>query len=248
MAFSKALCSRIEAENKLQSTSTGAANGQMTTNQSHSRRLAINSAQTQHIIIDCKLTHHRVLATFLTFTKARFNDIEMHTAAQYSQCAAFAQSYEAPHFRNYLADFVLPKVTKEDPMGTFAFACETDNQRLMKESFPYMGNHWCITVDSKTGISSWNTYANTVYAVDTPTRCADAFASKIGLARFRAFLLACERALDVASACTTSGNKGQLEFKLDADEYYTFNDKQVWKMIYEETMAYAAMSESVTRV
>lgn len=243
MAFSGALCSRIEAENKERSTSTGVANGPITANQSHSRRPATNGDHPQHIIIECKRTHHRVLATFLTFTKARFNDIEMHTAAQYSQCSAFAQAYEAPHFKTYLADFVLPKVTEEDPMGTFAFACETENERLMKDCFPYMGNHWCITVDNKTGISSWNTYANTVYAVDTPTRCADAFASKIGLAKFRAFLLACERALDAASACTTSGNEGPLKFELEADGYFTFNDKQVWEMIYDETMAYAAMSE-----
>lgn len=251
MAFSEALCSRIETENQQRSTSGGNANTSMPLNAPYSRRLPpnnasrrlpANDAQAQHIIIDCKRTHHRVLATFLSFTQARFNAIELQTAAQYSECAAFALSHETPHFKSFLVEKVLPTVMKEDPMGTFAYACETGNEGLMKECFPYMGNHWCITVDSSNGIPAWNTYANTVYAIDTPMRCADAFASKIGLAKFRAFLFACDRALDAASASVVTGNQGQLKFNLEGEEYM-IDDKPVWEMIHRETMAFAELSE-----
>lgn len=217
-----------------------------TANPDRSRRLDMNPDQAQHTVIDCRRTHHRVLATFLTFTKADFNAIEIHTAAQYSQCATFAHSYETPHFRDYLVNFILPKVKKEDPMGTFAYACESDDKDLMKECFPYMGNHWCISVDRDNGIPAWNTYSNTVYAVDTPMRCADAFASKIGLAKFRAFLMACDHALDTAAGCVASGNQGALKFNEEGG-YFIFDDKQVWDMIYRETMAFADLSEYTAR-
>jgi hypothetical protein len=116
----------------------------------------------------------------------------------------------------------------------------------MKACFPYMGDHWCITVDSKTGVSSWNTYDTKIYSVNTPTRCADAFASKIGLARFRAFMWACDRALEIAATGTESGSEAQLHWTLESDGYYTFDDKEVWEMIYGETMAYAELSKSLS--
>lgn len=240
MAFSDELRARIEAE------TTG--NHQQVT----SRQPPANVLPAKPISISLTKTHHRVLAIFLAFTQGRLDSIKLHTATQYWQCYDFAHSYGVKHLKSFLVNSFWPKLGKEDPMGSFAFACINGNEAMMEACFINMADHWCITVDVETGVAVWSSFDRKTYAVDTPARCADAFASKIGLDRFRAFMTACDMALETASAQSKNanrdvGNQGhdQLRGRWEGDgEYFIFDGPGLWKMIYEQTMLYAEFSKS----
>lgn len=239
MAFSDELRARIDAET--------ARNNQ----QANSRQPPANGLPAKSISISLTKTHHRVLAIFLAFTQGRLDLIELQTAPQYWQCYDFAHAYGAKHLKSFLVNSFWPKVEKEDPMGSFAFACINGNDDMMKACFVNMADHWCITVDVETGVAVWSSFDRKTYAVDTPARCADAFASKIGLDRFRAFITACDMALETASAQSKNANgdvgnqrHDQLRGRWEGDgEYFIFDGPGLWKMIYEQTMLYAEFSK-----
>jgi hypothetical protein len=226
-----------------------------TTEASRSRVSAAPGERSMNIVFDMQTTHHRVLAMFLAFTKGDHNAIEIFTALQYRQCVSFAQTYHTQHFLTLLTEKALPKVIDLDPMGTWAYACETDDDHLAKQCFPHMADHWCISVESESRCASWSVFATGVYSADTPMKCADAFASQIGLAKFRAFLSACDKALNSASR---NGNTLQEQSQLNAavsstrmlveseTGFIVVEGKGMWEQIYRDTMASAAFSECNT--
>ena len=240
MAFSEELRSRIEAASTKD-------NQQAASRQAHAKGLG------RPIIITLPKTHHRVLAIFLLFTQGRTDLIEMHTATQYWQCYDFAHAYGAKHFKSFLVDSLWLKMVKEDPMGSFAFACNNKlDEVVMETCFKNMGDHWCITVDAETEVAVWSTFERETYEVDTPVRCADAFASKMGLDVFRGFMSACQMALETAVANTKNangdvGSSGYRQLRVRSEgggEYHIFDGTDLWQMIYEQTMANAVFSES----
>jgi hypothetical protein len=245
MAFSDELLKRIQEEQASMATANQTVSGHSTTARPTTKPFAIK--------IKLAKTHHRVLAAFLAFTQGRLDLVVMNTAAQYSQCYDFAKTYEAKHFKRFLVEKPWAKVVKQDPIGSFAFACSNKKETLMKTCFEHMGDHWCITVDAVTGDAVWSSFEKETYAVDTPIRCADAFASKIGLDKFRAFMSACDTALDTASANIKNANHAvveqghqELAGKLESGgEFYIFDSPDLWKMIYRQTMAYAEFSKSM---
>lgn len=247
MAFSDDLLKRIQQEQ----ASIAAANQNVSGHSTAARP----TAQPFAIKIKLAKTHHRVLAAFLAFTQGRLDLVVMNTAAQYSQCYDFAKTYGAKHFKRFLVEKVWAEVVKKDPMGSFAFACSNKKETLMKTCFEHMGDHWCITVDVGTGVAEWSSFEREIYAVDTPIQCADAFASKIGLHKFRAFMSACDTALDIAAANIKNANHAVIEQghqelagKLESGgEYYIFDGADLWNTIYRQTMAFAEFSKSMHR-
>lgn len=256
MAFSDKLREAIQQNSQQEERASGSAD-------INSRQLAPHTAsplgpvaspveRKKNVVFPIPTTHHRVLAMFLAFAKGDLNAIEIYTAWQYRQCVSFAQTYRTRHFLTLLIEKVLPKVIDLDPMGTWAYACETEDEDLAKQCFALMADHWCISVESGCRLASWSFFATGVYSATTPIKCADAFASQIGLAKFRAFLWACDRALDWASQ-----NGKALEEQSQQDPavsntrkivesetgYIVVEGKELWERIYSDTMSNAVFSE-----
>ncbi|KAJ9106317.1 hypothetical protein QFC21_001462 [Naganishia friedmannii] len=254
MAFSDTLRERIQSESQERRSSGPADNGSRqlaANNASQSRQSDASAEVRRNIVFDLQTTHHRVLAMFLAFTKGDHNAIEIYTALHYRQCVSFARTYRTTHFLTLLTEKVLPKVIDLDPMGTWAYACVTDDDELAKQCFAYMADHWCITVESETRLASWSTFATGVYSTDTPIQCADAFASQIGLAKFRAFRWACDRALvwagengralDEQSQRDLAVSSTRMLVESETN-YIVVEGQELWERIYSDTEANATFN------
>ncbi|KAJ9094175.1 hypothetical protein QFC19_008025 [Naganishia cerealis] len=249
MAFSEELRKRLQSELQTRGSADliGVNGRQSNSNASYARQSAASVERNKEpIIFNLPTTHHRVLAMFLAYTQGDHEAIQIATALQYHQCVTFARTYQTKHFLTLLTEKVLPNVIERDPVGAWAYACENEDIDLVKQCFIRMGDHWCITVEPESRSASWSVFSTGVYSAETPVQCADAFAPKVGLDKFRAFLSACDNALDWAAEngkahdaqAAQDGTVSKTKLFVESQTgYIVVEGHEMWERIYEETVA-----------